>query len=241
MNAKSLIKSTLRKYGYDIVRYAQVPNRSFPVLPLIVKNQLATKLPFFFVQIGANDGVLDDPLRDLIIEYHLAGLLIEPLPDFFEKLRKNYKDQPQLIFENIAIATKEALFTMYRVKSDARVLKEWHGMASFEKKHLLGEKIPDKYIEPYVVQALTLQTVLTKHHIDQIDLLQVDTEGYDGEIVRSTLNSGFLPKIINYEQVHLSSAERTACKQLLTEKGYYFLDVGKDTLAVHEACINWHW
>lgn len=33
---------------------------------------------FFFVQIGANDGRLDDPLRDSILRHNWRGVLVEP-------------------------------------------------------------------------------------------------------------------------------------------------------------------
>ena len=60
------------------------------------------------MQIGANDGVLDDPLRELITTHHLRGLLIEPLPDLFATLAENYKGETQLSFEQVAIARRRA-------------------------------------------------------------------------------------------------------------------------------------
>jgi FkbM family methyltransferase len=237
VDIKLFLKTTLRRYGFDIVRYAEVPNHSFPVLPLLVKDQLEKNESFYFIQIGANDGVLDDPLRELIIGHHLSGLLIEPLPDMFDKLRFNYKDQPQLIFENVAISTEESNFPMYRVNGDASVPLEWHGMASFNKKHLLDEKVPDACIETCSVRTVPLKSLIGKYQITNINLLQVDTEGYDGQIVLSTLRAGIIPKIINYEHVHLSSSTRLECKVLLAEKRYCFIEVGKDTLAVQQSEI----
>ncbi len=87
MSIKMAVKSMLRSFGADIVRFAPELNRPFPVLPFLLKEQLSRSEPFFFIQVGANDGVLDDPIRALILEYRLAGLLIEPLPDIFEKLK----------------------------------------------------------------------------------------------------------------------------------------------------------
>lgn len=56
-----------------------------------------------------------------------------------------------------------------------------------------------------------------------------------GSIAQSVLEAGFLPKIINYEHCHLVPKIRFACKHLLESKGYQFLEVGKDTLAVQLA------
>ncbi len=33
-----------------------------------------------FIQIGANDGVTNDPIHDLVKSYHWKGVLVEPLP-----------------------------------------------------------------------------------------------------------------------------------------------------------------
>ena len=46
---------------------------------------------FFFVQIGANDGINHDPLHEYVTKYNLSGLVVEPQPDVFELLRKNYE------------------------------------------------------------------------------------------------------------------------------------------------------
>jgi FkbM family methyltransferase len=237
MAFKSFLKGLFRRFGYDIVRYADVPGRSFPVLPYLVRDQLKKKSGLFFVQVGANDGFLDDPLRSLIIEHRLPGLLIEPLPDLFDKLRLNYKDQSQLLYENIAISAAEGTIAMYRVKSDAAVPQDWHGLASFSRQHIKAENIPDEYIERCIVRTAPLRLLLVRNHIRDISLLQVDTEGYDGEIVCSALKSGILPNIINYEHVHLSSAMRLKCKQLLAKNGYLFNEIGKDTLAIQQSQI----
>ena len=50
---------------------------------------------FFFVQIGANDGrslggtpgVTDDPIFEYVHTYRWSGLLVEPIPYLFDRLR----------------------------------------------------------------------------------------------------------------------------------------------------------
>src|SRR6478672_5148060 len=98
---RMFIRSAIRKLGLDIVRYAPEVSSPFPVLPLVIRELLSTSRPFFFVQIGACDGEIDDPLNVLIRQHRLAGLLVEPLPDIFMRLREHYGDQPQLLFENV--------------------------------------------------------------------------------------------------------------------------------------------
>ncbi|MDP2593822.1 MAG: hypothetical protein Q8P36_00575 [bacterium] len=46
---------------------------------------------FFFVQIGAHDGVHGDPIHEYVVKYNLAGVVVEPQPDVFKKLLETYR------------------------------------------------------------------------------------------------------------------------------------------------------
>lgn len=234
MNLKTLLKACFQRIGFDIVRYVPELNRPFPILPLLVQDHLETGKPFYFVQVGANDGILDDPLRDLILQHSLSGLLIEPLPDIFDKLKQNYKDQPLLSFENVAILSHEGNVPIYRVRNDAPVPYLWHGLASFTRDNLLSQGVPPEYIDVCQVEGVSLQSLLTKHGINTVTLLQIDTEGYDFEVIKSTFDAGIFPNIINYEYWWLTPSIRHKCKQMLDMHGYQFLDVGKDTIAIRK-------
>jgi len=222
----------LHTVGLDLVRYVPEFERPFDILTLIVEKHLETQRPFYFVQVGANDGIQDDPLRTLILRHKLRGLLVEPIPDIFEILCKNYAEAPQLQFANVAISTSGAPLTMYRVQKDALLPRFVHGLGSFEKYHLEKQGVPTNYIEEISVRSVTLPTLLANHRVREVTLLQVDTEGYDSVIVESSLECGILPKIINYEHCHLSPTTRLRCKRLLDNYGYRFIEAGKDTLAV---------
>ena len=53
----------------------------------------------FFLQIGANDGVSDDPINALVRKYNWSGILVEPGSEAFIDLQNNYKDyKDKLIF-----------------------------------------------------------------------------------------------------------------------------------------------
>ena len=75
---------------------------------------MASRVPdFFFVQIGAHDGIRDDPIRKYIVKSHWRGLLVEPVPHIFRKLVENYRDETQLIFENVAVAAHDGVMPFY--------------------------------------------------------------------------------------------------------------------------------
>ena len=77
-------------------------------------------LNFFFVQIGACDGVFVDPIHRFIIKHRWRGVLVEPVPYLFNLLMQNYEGY-NLIFENVAISDKEEIKPLYYVDPDHSV------------------------------------------------------------------------------------------------------------------------
>lgn len=236
---RRLIKSALQRFGFDLVRHRDLPERPLELLEYVVHFHQSRSPALNFVQIGANDGVRQDPIREIVLKYKLPGLLVEPIPDFFDRLQANYAGTPGLAFERCAIGATDGTTTMYRIRPDPS-LPDWvQGLATFDRAHLSAAKfnIPhlESFIEQVEVPVLTLPSLLAKHGITSLYLLQIDTEGYDCQIVTSALKSGLRPTVINYEFVHTSIAEQADCKRMLMDCGYRFLDVGQDTLAIHDA------
>ncbi|MDR7420274.1 MAG: hypothetical protein QN178_15335, partial [Armatimonadota bacterium] len=153
---RTLVRSLLRRTGFDIVRFVPDVQHPFAVLPYLVKEAVESGEPFFFVQVGASDGILDDPLRVLVLRYALPGLLIEPLPDIYSRLVRSYQGQPQLRFENVAVSTRPGSLTLYRVRADAPVSPYLQLLASHRRSHLVEEGVEDRYIEALDVPAVTL-------------------------------------------------------------------------------------
>jgi FkbM family methyltransferase len=232
MTLKAGIKRLLQSFGYDLVRYVAPFERPFDVLGLLIQEVLQDHPEFFFVQVGANDGILDDPLRASILKHKLSGLLIEPIPEYFTRLKAHYCDQTQLLFENCALAPKAGELELFRVKASAKNLpSSSQGIASFQKSHLLQHQIPSEAIESLRVPCKTLSSLLQKHQISAIHLLQIDTEGYDAVLLQATFMENLFPAIIQYEHCHLWPKDRLACKKLLDQHGYRFIEISKDTLA----------
>ena len=92
-----------------------------------------------FIQVGANDGSLNDPLRKFVIKKFLKGVMIEPQPEIFEKLKNNYEkfDLDGILFENIAIDNDSGLRNLYTVKNPSNPGDSWaHAAASFDRSHI---------------------------------------------------------------------------------------------------------
>jgi FkbM family methyltransferase len=247
---KAFCRKIAKGTGFDIIKSMpgynsiRIPETGSTISPLefILKDILRSgRNDFFFIQIGANDGIRFDPVHDLIFEFQLSGLLVEPLPDIFVKLKKNYLSQPQLRFENSAIADHKGTGTLWRFHPDAPVPDKCHGMARFNEdsiRKLANQYNSEKYIEKTSIELITFEELLLKHKIKKLDFLQIDTEGYEFKILQMVMKTNFKPRLINYEFQNLSLQDRLDSCTLLSQNGYKFIHDAYDTLAIHYSLID---
>lgn len=244
MKLRDLINEGLKGSKYRVVKLNPSINQYYNFRLRVGVDHLLSHLvlhsqDFFFIQIGANDGIRDDRLHSFIKKHHLKGIVVEPLKDMFESLTKAYKDESNVRPINAAIHEVAKELTMYRVNPQALEVPDWsHGIASLDKDHLLNKakKVPAiaKNILEEKVRAMTLQELIDENKVTHVDLLQIDTEGYDYEIIKMIQFNKFKPKMIRYENVHLSKANSLACLKLLTDQGYSLFDEKDDVIAYLE-------
>jgi len=175
----------------------------------------------FFVEIGAMDGKRHDSMYKYIQKYNWKGILIEPLPDMFEKSKKNYSNKDNLLFENSAISSYKGTHNIYRILDDVikeNKLENWaDGISSFYKTKHINEF--DKYITNQIITCITFQNLVDKYNIKKIDVLQIDTEGHDLIILQLILPL-FQPLFIKVEYKHLKREDRKTMRNLLIKYGY---------------------
>lgn len=220
---------------------------------------LSAQPSFVVVQIGAFVGATDnDPLHAFLTRAMAAprdnsrpsiAVLVEPVAEYYERLRLSYAGVPGVRFENVAIAESAGTRDFFRLAADpaAHGLPPWLSQLGslradrmttlwdrYERGHLASESdtLTRFYREHQVteqVTCITFETLLARHGLDQVDLLQIDAEGYDYEILRTIDFARIRPVFINYERVLLHDDE-APCRRLLTEAGYRLTDWGQDTL-----------
>lgn len=210
-----------------------------PEDPLIrVLSEFARACPeATFMQIGANDGDKGDYLQDYV-RNRWRGVLVEPIPYVFASLAGRYGGCPRLTLVNAAVTDHDGTATLYYLpKADSDDLPYWYdALATFRKDVLLKHEpwIPDigSRIATIEVRALTFGSLCADNGIEHVDLIQIDTEGYDFEIIRQIDLDRYRPLIVLYEHFHLAPDERQACELHLREKGYICGSNYMDTLAV---------
>ena len=198
-----------------------------------------------FVQIGANDGDTADPLRLQIERWRWSGVMVEPVPFVFEKLRARYEGHPRIRLEMSAIADRTGVMPFYHLREALPGEKVWpwyHFLGSFRRDVVLkhADAVPD--IEARIVETpvpcLTFEELCRRHELGAIDLLMMDTEGYDFEILKTIDFARWRPRMLVYESCHLSPADRQAAQGLLSGQGYRYFESGFDTAALDQTRLG---
>jgi hypothetical protein len=184
-----------------------------------------------FLQIGAMDGVKHDDLYPYVMSYDWTGVLVEPLPDMFDKLVENYSLKDGLKFENSAIADTEEV-TIYRVpkeKIDVDGVPEWaEGCSTLLPNNHIDEITP--HLEPQQVKGITIGELYEKYD-RHFDFIQIDTEGYDYNIFMQLLEQGLTADIYKIEVAHITYVKTVWMRWKLDQMGYTTFIDGYDLIA----------
>jgi FkbM family methyltransferase len=190
----------------------------------------------FFIEIGSNDGDQHDFLRPGILAKRWRGLMVEPVPYVFERLRANYGGLERVTLENAAIADHDGTIPFYHLREalpDEALPGWYHGVGSFSREAVLGHRgfIPDvdERLVEGSVPCLTFESLCGKHSVERLDLVLIDVEGYDAEIVRTIDLARRHPRLLVYEHYHLSEPDRRECVDIVEAAGYETLAEGFDT------------
>lgn len=157
------------------------------------------------VQVGANDGVVSDPLRRFLREPgNYRATLIEPIPYYVEKLRKLYENREDISVIQTAIGAEETEKRLYFIRPDVAETMNgegpqdgWaHGQGTFEydtvvywiKQNAYRGREYRENIRHYIT-AITHLDVPTKQVRDFIPgaenvLLVIDVQGAEYEVLR---------------------------------------------------------
>ena len=205
-----------------------------------------------FVQIGANDGLRSDPIREFVVRYGWRGVMVEPMPFAFDALRRNYAGYPRLdlVFLNAAVSEvrEEKVFWTIDVAQLGHLSEEdrlsLSRKSSFDRELLESFLPPDLDVDlalaPLKLDCLTFEDVVAAMPGSaRPELLVVDAEGYDGVIIRSNDFSRFRPQVVIFEHGHLGDTY-AAVHQHLLDAGYRMYRVRGNTIAaVEELSLDW--
>jgi len=233
--SRNRLNRRLLPRGYRLVR-THNPN-FFELILLRYLDRRGRQLKF--IQVGANDGRRFDPLYEFAISpnYSLVGLAVEPVPRFYRALKEVYRGKPDIRPINAAIHNEKSEATLYVVGEDYESqVPEWAlGTASFNRAHVVKPEVPDSFVEAIQVPCVSLDGLMHRENFEQVDLLQIDTEGYDAEIIRSINFSKVRPALIHFEHGMadgmMTREEFDELVSLFNRNGYQVLPENYDAVA----------
>ena len=227
---KNLIKYILSFFNLKLIKIG--PN-NFIIFENLIYRYYKHHQKLNFIQIGANDGKSNDPINLFVKKNkkNIKGYLFEPDPEYYKLLLKNYKNNENLKIFNLAIHNTLNKSKLYKVADPIKnkLPNFLRGVGSFDKNHLSKSsyKIDSKFIKEIEVECINLNHFILEEKINDIDLLIIDTEGYDFDILNNIDFQKIKPKIIRFEHGFKNNIMNTEKLILIQNKlqshGYNFI------------------
>jgi len=145
----------------------------------------------WLVDVGAADGYYNSNSAVLLQRPNWHGILIEPEPSQFEKLKEMHKDNPRVTCVQCAIGQNEGFKTFYCGGQ----------VSTFEKEVKRSSEVNHgiKYTE-MKMEVKTLSRVLTENNCPrEIDFMSIDVEGMNYEAWQSLNPFSYSPKLVCME------------------------------------------
>lgn len=192
--------------------------------------------PFVFVDVGANSGyytqLVIDKLQAVGAQRNLRGELFEPQDNApLQNLINQYTQHPQILlnWQKEGAGAESGTLEFYKVKGDDSSL-----FASSQKESVL-HFVDENQVEKSEIKVVRLDEYLSSKAIPVVDLLKVDTEGYELEVLRGA-GSFLTPasiRVIQFEFNSMHAFRRQFLRDfidVLGAKGYELFRISKHRL-----------
>jgi FkbM family methyltransferase len=205
------------------------------------------KSGFQFLQIGANDGIINDPILKFILRDDWSGIRVEPLPVPFKKLQRLHASNTGVKTAQEIIADRDGKMPLYYLSfSD----KRWAtGLASLDRSSLerqidnghvkkraakFGDILPknrSEWITNVELDVVEVNQFIKDEFSGKLNLLQIDTEGFDHVLVNALHLDELEIDMICFEKLHIPKDAVAGCLERLRKFGYSLLKSDMDILA----------
>lgn len=177
--------------------------------------------PGYFVELGANDGISQSNTKHLEMFHGWRGVLIEPYPGNFEKLRKTRsssshfenaacvsfefpKDEMELTYSNLMTTPMEGSSDVVDRKLHAESGRKW----------LRGRET----VKTFLAKARTLTSILMEAKAPPvIELLSLDVEGGEIEVLKGVDHAKY-----RFKWILVESRDGKRISEYLEAQGYSF-------------------
>jgi len=157
-----------------------------------------------FFQIGTNDG--DDLFNKLVQKYiPECIILVEPNNDLINKIKKNYSNMNNVyIYNNAIYYTDDEDIQLYIPAKNGVMGTVAENGLIYSDSHFSLVPMNDwgnkNDMAKITTKSITFDTICSNHGITNIDYLQIDTEGFDSEIIKMIDFSKYKINTIRFEK-----------------------------------------
>ncbi|MEO0622726.1 MAG: FkbM family methyltransferase [Pseudomonadota bacterium] len=196
------------------------------------------------IQIGANDGVNNDPVRALIDDGLVEAVLVEPIPALCADLRARHSGRDDVRVVEAAVVAEPSVLRLHILMApDGRMLESSVSSLDrgFVERQLAEARRADAstfaeaHIEAIDVRCLTVSELLAETGCSEIDIVAIDVEGMDVHLVNALLDCALTPRLLQFEAAHVPRRAFGALAGRLEAAGYRLARSGLDILAVRES------
>jgi FkbM family methyltransferase len=181
---------------------------------------------FYFLQVGAHNGVTSDPFHRFVIEgWWWSVALVEPQSRSCEVLREIYRDRIHFKIFETAVGTEDGTLSLFKISEDMKGIPYWASQLASTRREVIASHTDridnlEQWIVEEKVSCRTLASIYQEAKFSRLDLLAIDVEGFDFEVVKQIDGLPHLPKMIYFEHRHLSESDYQSALAFLKHRGY---------------------
>lgn len=174
-----------------------------------------------FVQIGANNGLSKgvkhgDPIYDYATKFNWSGIAIEPNPDTYLELAKNYKPYPVKALK-LAVSDKDGTETLKH--NGGKPEKETYDTI------MLTSAEQAVFAKTVDVAAVSIQSLWQQYvakNFNHVDILAVDVEGAEPKVLQGVFQEP-KPQFVLFDYNYLNTKAYQAIVTNLEDQGYEYV------------------
>jgi FkbM family methyltransferase len=184
---KQLFKQILKFFGLNITRLnKELSNLTFDEIYL---NFLKISDNPIIFDVGANEGQSINRFKKIYRSSIIHSF--EPSKKIFGKLRKNFENEQNVYLNNCGLGN-EIGFKQFNLAKQSGA-SSFHNFNSnsrwLKKRSKQFNTSRDNFTEIETVKINTLDEYCSKNNIQKIDILKIDTQGYEDEVLKGALNT----------------------------------------------------
>jgi len=226
-----IVSFLARSIGYRVIKSHRIPRSYGNLLDFAIPALRANYKPINFLQVGANDGVLNDPVMNHLLLGGFRGVRLEPIPEICEMLKKNNAKLEDIEILEMAVSDHEGVVNLY-VPWTGDPTCTTHQNASLKKTQLRSKNYEKSRTSVVSVRCTTIARIVDEYLDNKWHLVSIDAEGHDYQILKRCFKDEIEPDGIFFEIVHLERNEKVEYREELADRGYVFVEDYKDCLAI---------